>query len=187
MAAPDERAFLREVLRAVAARARRRVTPKIPSRTLRAALEVRVEEVVGTMFAVLHLPHYWALYVHDGRGPITKNKGFLVFFRNPSEDPRLAGGYAKRAAEVRHLTRTEWKSGLERNRRHIAAGGDPFDAPMIVVRRVGPAAGARFFTDGMIGFLQEEAAPEILERFDRFMQRVIDDGLHESRTATFRI
>lgn len=180
-------------MRAVAERARRRVTPQIPSRTLRASLEVRLDEIVGTMTAVLSVPHYWALYVHDGRGPISKQKGFLVFFRNPHEDPRLAGGYAVRAAQIRHLSRTEWKAGLERNRRHIAAGGDPFDAPMIVVwkrngvSKVGPAAGAFFFTKGMAGFLEQEAAPEINTRFDRHVQQIIDNGLHEQATARFRI
>jgi hypothetical protein len=187
MAAPDPRQFLREALLAVARRARRHVTPKIPSRTLRAALQVSIEETVGVMFARLHLPHYWAIYAHDGRGPISKQRGFLVFFRNPDDDPRLAAGYPERAAAIRHLTREQWRAGLERNRRHIAAGGDPFDAPMIVVRRVGPAQGAFFFTRGMAGFLESEASPEIRERFDRFIQQVIDDGLHEKKTAVLRI
>lgn len=50
---------------------------------------------------------YWAIYYHDGRGPIQARPGkFLVFYRNPDDDPRIGGAarnYPRRLAEVEPL------------------------------------------------------------------------------------
>ena len=178
------REFLREVLERVAQRAESRARPQIPSATLRRALNTSIEDAVEGMVAKLQIPHYWAVYVHDGRSQITKSTGFLVFFRDISDDPRVSGGFPVRASEIRRLTRDQFRAGLEANRQHLANGGDPFTAPMIVVRQVGPTRGAEFFTKGMASFLEQEAAPLIAAEFDQYVQSLVDDGLHERATAS---
>ena len=152
--AQSSRQFIRSVLREVARRAVRRVRPQIPSDTLQRALGVSLDEAAARFEATLFIPHYWAVYVHDGRGSISKagRPGFLIWFKDPTEDPRISGGFPERASQIRRLTRQQFRAGLARNRAHIAAGGDPFDVPMIVVKQVGPVKGSFFFTKGMLGF-----------------------------------
>jgi hypothetical protein len=184
VAALSAREFLRRALLAVAARAESRVRPQIPSATLQRALNTRLEETLDGMVALVGVPHYWAVYLHDGRAGFGKSHGFLVFFKNPAEDPRIQGGYPERASQIRRLSPAEWRRGLERNRQHLAAGGDPFDAPMIVVRRVGPAQGAHWFTRGMAGFI-EEAGQELATAFDAHIQGIVDEsGMTERSVAT---
>jgi hypothetical protein len=186
VAVQTAREFLRQTLVAVAARAERKVLPKIPSAALRRSLTSRIEETLEGMLAVLSIPHYWAIYLHDGRGPIEKGPtdGFLVFFKNPEEDPRIAGGYPVRASDIRRLTKAQWQEGLRRNRDHLRNGGDIFDVPMIVVKRVGPAQGAFWFTQGMAGF-DIEAGAIISARFDAYIQDIIaEPGMTERSTAT---
>jgi hypothetical protein len=152
-----------EIAFLLAQKARRRAKSVIESRTLRDALEVRVEHTSSkTTTGIVHIPHYWAVYYHDGRrgfGP--KKAKRLVFFKNPSRDPRIRGGRPKRYADARRLTRGQFYAALEGNEIHIR-------------RRVGPAAGKHFFTKGMRGFLSQarEVAVPSLEKW-------ILDGLRE--------
>jgi hypothetical protein len=129
----------------------------------------------------LHIAHYWAIYLHDGRGSMGPKKAkFLVYFNNPHEDPRLPGArYPRRAAQVRRLTKQQFYFWLEQNRLARERGTRP---PMIIVKRVGPAKGKHFFGnrpgEGMFGTLgfaredanrivQEEMRKEIGEEFFR--------------------
>src|SRR5690349_17805389 len=66
----------------------------------------------GQATSLLFIPHYWAIYVHDDRGsfgpgsPATRPPKalFLVWFRNPNNDPRLAAGLqVMRRNNVRRL------------------------------------------------------------------------------------
>ncbi len=151
-----EEQFKLSLLRALARLGFRRARPRIPSRTLRRALNILV---VNVRLARLQIPHYWAVYVHDGRGPIRKDAPkVLVWFRKPKDDPRLRVGINPvRARQKRHLTRAEFRFWNKRNR---AARREGRPEPMIVRREVGPSLPTRFFDNrfGMRGFTAEANA-----------------------------
>lgn len=151
--------------------------PSIPSKQLQAAL-ISEETSVGT--GRLHVPHYWAQYVHDGRGPAPSVGGtgkILVWFKDPKDDPRYPGGvYPVRQSEVRHLSRGQFKKWSRINRviinrykrstgrrRLTAADYRAMDLPMIVAQNSpgsrGQVKSVPFFSNsaggGMFGFRAE--------------------------------
>lgn len=131
--------IISRVLNILARRAFALVRDRIPSETLRAALKV----VLTDKQAVLFIPHYWAIYVHDGRGAVTpKDAVWLVWFADPQDDPRIRGGYPVRGSDVRRLTKAQWLDGLRRNQENELEGLDPY---MIVRQYSGPARGTPFF------------------------------------------
>lgn len=81
-------------------------------------------------------PYFWAVYYHDGRGPIQAKPGrVLVYFKNPDLDPRIPGRkYPVRASDIKRLTAAQFYRYLK----------DPSKG-MIVKKSVGPAAGDPFF------------------------------------------
>lgn len=138
-------------------RARPQVTRA--SRTLGRALNLFVlpQTDPTRITARIQIPHYWAVYVHDGRGPFgPRYKKFLVWFRNPKDDPRLRNGIPPvRARQLKRLTKDQWLAGLEANQIARAAGQP---VPMIVTRYVSTPTPARpFFSNesalGMKGFI----------------------------------
>ena len=156
------------------------VLPQIPSRTLQAALQLIIDE--PEMEARLFIPHYWAVYLHDGREGFSAPAGkSLIFYANPEDDPRIAGTTSpERASATRHLSRKEYEDGLERNALHHELGEKPF---MYVLKSVGPAAGNPFFERGLDS-LASSAEDEVFRELDNFVQRTIDDeNLHDRFTA----
>ena len=160
MSLADDR-FLLRVTRRVGEAGLRRAKSKIPSSTLRRSLTLEVKRVIlgkrNVAKATLLVPQYWSLYVHDGRRPFRKLRS-MIWFRNPKEDPRLnAGKTPARAANVRHLTRTQFVEAMARRRAWIASGGDPANSPVIVTKiiRKGTKPTPFFSNDpggGMHGF-----------------------------------
>lgn len=144
------------------------IRPQIPSTRLREALSIQLDQAQRG-FGALFIPHFFALFVHDGRASVgPKTARFLVYFRNPDDDPR--GPTPQRASQQKKLTKDQFQRGLERNRvlEKLNPSGGPFQH-MIVVKtpdglpgRVGPAAGSFFFTRGARAF--EEKVPQIVHR-----------------------
>lgn len=135
------------------------------SRTLAASMKA---EVRGVGFARVLVPHYWALYVHDGRGPVEMPAGrFMVFFPDTQNDPRTDFGsrFPVRLSDIEHLSRQQFIEGLEQNRERREFGGQPF---MIVTRSVGPIPGVPFFREGLAN-LDVLAGKIAQERFRNFM------------------
>jgi len=157
------------------------VTPKIPSKTLRDALELIID--VPGLEARLFIPHYWAEFLHDGRPGFSAPAGrFLVFYSNPADDPRRTGGRPERASLEPHLTEDQFFGGLEQNRINQEQGRSPH---MFVVQSVGPADGTPFFEEGLSG-LADAASGEIFRELDTFVQGVIDEKhLFDEGTASF--
>ena len=184
----------------------------IGSSTLRAAARLIVDAQAGT--ASIFIPHYWAVYYHDGRAGFTAPGGrVLVFFADPDDDPRLEGGYPVRASEIRRLTRDEFYAdpdddprleggypvraseirrltrdefddGLAENERRAADGAEPF---MFVVRSVGPAVpGEAFFAQLAIGAAarMDQFASFML---DSFVQDSLDEEGPQKSTARVRL
>ncbi len=162
--------IMREILTAVGEVELERVKKFIGSRTLREAIFLAVYASLAE--AKLIVPHYWAVYYHDGRGsvsPVSAQK--LVFFDNPLEDdPRLQGAYPRRSGDLRRLTRGEYEEGLKRNAERRAQGLGPF---MFVVDAVGPSRPHPFF-DQLAANAANRAGPTIGRIFDAHIQRLVD-------------
>jgi hypothetical protein len=93
------------------------------------------------------VPQYWAVYYHEGRGPVhARAGGLLCFFPDRKDDPRLQGLTGLSRARPRRLTKTEFYGFLAENDFLRAADLPPV---MIVTESVGPAKGVPFFTQGL--------------------------------------
>ena len=173
MATARDQAFMRRLARRLSAEAARIVRPRIPSRTLARALkQIPPENRQGFVSAGLLIPHYWAVYVHDGRGPSGPRRSkVLIFWRNRRQDPRLrgrGGQTPERLSQVQRLTEAQYRRALEQ-RNAARRAGRP--SPVIFVRSTGRVAAQPFFDndDAMRPFLgvarriaEEEARTHIL-------------------------
>jgi len=177
----DSKKIIRRILQELGERELRLVRKSIGSKTLRAALRLIINE--SEERADLFVPHYWAVYYHDGRGafgPVTARK--LVFFDDPNDDPRIKGGRPVRESQVRRLTKEQYREGLRRNQERYAAGRRPF---MYVVDSVGPSAPRPFFTNLERG-AAKRADNVVLRTFERELLDAIDrdpDTRSETRIA----
>lgn len=153
MASPADKIFLRAAVKVVAEAGRRIVRPKVAngvgagfgSKTLSRHIEIRTgAPTARSESSRIYIDHYWAIYVHDGRGTFGPPRGsqFYVWFKDRKKDPRLSasGGYPRRFREVRKLTKEEFvfhkKAGdlfwfdkaAGHGRTHVKAGvpGSPF-------------------------------------------------------------
>lgn len=136
--------------------ARNRARTKIQSATLRDSLEIELQPVSSAV--VVGVPHYWAIYYHDGRGPVRAKPGkWLVYFKDPADDPRLTAGFPVRATDIIRLTREQFLAALAADQ-------------LIVTKSVGPADPHPFFTRGMDGFQGKVHAPA-----KRFMATILSD------------
>ena len=87
MATAEDRRFFRTLTERLSRLGIAKARPRIPSRTLRRAL---ISLRITDQQVKLHITHYWAHWVHQGRGPVTPGSGqFLAWYRNPRQDPRL--------------------------------------------------------------------------------------------------
>lgn len=176
----DKRRLIRSILRDLGERELALVKKSIGSKTLRSAIRLIIHE--SEERGALFIPHYWAIWYHDGRGsvsPVSARK--LVFFDDPNDDPRLRGGRPVRESQVRRLTKEQYEEGLRRNRLR-PAGSRPF---MYVVDSVGPAAPRPFF-DRLAEGAEQRAAPVVKREFERELLRWIDsdpDVKSETRIA----
>jgi len=152
------------------------------ARALRNDLRIQVVEVdeVSSEAHVL-TDFYWAVYYHDGRGPIRARPGkFLVFFRDPDDDPRINGAarnYPKRASDVRRLDLTKGEfSRLLRSGR------------MVATKRVGAAEAHPFFEVGFAA-LQARYGPKVSAIWSECVRDSLaaDDLLDGEETITFSL
>lgn len=104
-------------------------------RTSEALRKALTASSLGRGRAVARVPHYWAPFYHDGRGPAPRKSRpgrWMVWFKDPGDDPRWGPGLPVLRSEVRKLTREEFQAGLEENRRR--GPGNPF----MIVAKVSP-------------------------------------------------
>lgn len=183
MAGFDSERVLRRVLEEVGSDELRRIRDTIGSRTLREALRLVVD--VSRRRADLFIPHYWAVYYHDGRGGFGPREArYLIFFDDPNDDPRKPT--PERASQMRRLTREEYEYGQEQNRVRHLEGRGPY---MYVLEQVGPAAAHPFFDEAA-----ETAAilngPTIARIFDEEIQAMVDSDpavRPEKKSASVRL
>lgn len=151
------------------------------AKALRDDLKIAVvaddNEGLGEVFT----EYYWALYYHDGRGSIRARPGkFLVFFRDPDDDPRISGSarnYPRRAVDNRQLrlSKAEFRSLLKSRR-------------LIATKRVGPASAHPFFEQGYAA-LQSKFGPVLVRMFsEEFLKDLREhDVLNDEDVATFEL
>ena len=167
-----------------------KVRPQIPSKTLQGALRIvgRAGGLSDRVERRVSLPHYWAVYVHDGRGPFNMPKGkFMCWFRDSSDDPRLVGGYPFRVSERVSLTKEEFDHYMLLNRitekavyGRLRKPGEPQVGPMIVTSRIRKRTQAALFFDnahGMAGFTGEANSIGEAE-FAAFVRQELKSVLH---------
>lgn len=152
------------------------------ARALREDLRVQIIDVdEQTSEAAVLTDYYWAVYYHDGRGPINARPGkFLVFFRDPDDDPRIDGSarnYPRRASDIQRLNLSKGDFG-----RLLRSGR------MIATKRVGPAEGHPFFEVGFAA-LQSRYGPKLSALFSTFIKQFLadDDLLDDEEEATFSL
>lgn len=161
------------------------VRPAIRSATLRDAVRwERLTDRVGRLF----IPHYWAIYQHDGRGRVRPRSAvWLVWFVDPADDPRLSGGYPVKLSDVRRLTRDEFMEGLARNREMRADNPSGGDQQFMRIREVSaptsPGASYPFFEKGMQNF--PSVAKQIIDNF--MMARLGEIAVNERSSATIKL
>lgn len=137
----------RVMLREIGELVRIEATGLMKSRTLRENIETRIEigEPGDVDRVVMHLPFYWAKYVHDGRDSIELPAGkYMTFFPNVRDDPRVDGGanYPRERGDRRSLTSEEFKRFSKINYENRKLGLPPI---MVVTEVVGPFEGEHFF------------------------------------------
>lgn len=140
---------------------------------------VKVGELESEAFVLTDF--YWAIYYHDGRGPIQARPGkFLVFFRNPDEDPRINGAarnYPRRATDIQRLNmpKGEFLRLLRSGR-------------LIATKRVGPAGSHPFFQVGFAS-LQARYGPKVVDIFSTHVLETLlaDDLLDGEEEITFSL
>ena len=164
--------FTRRLVQQILKAGALQVRPLIPSKTLRAALRrITDSPLEGRLF----IPHYWAVYVHDGRRGIQAPAGsFLIFFPNPADDPRFPSRQTpERATSVRRLTTSEFRDAV----REVRSGS----GKVVITRRVRGVRADLFFANegrgGMVGFVNEAndiGQIEFRTFALRFLRRALD-------------
>lgn len=154
-----EAIFVQRVLRRVSeaglARARQAILSRgsVQTKQLFESLEtIEAGEIgVGVFESILVTSPYYAVYVHDGSGPATRDfsKPPFIWFRDPLLDPRLdAGRTPPRVNQLRHLTGDQFKAARDAGQ-------------LIITRQIGRRRANPFFSNepdgGMFGFIDEVA------------------------------
>ena len=171
---------LAQIALKLARAARTQARKVIESRKLKKAIQTRVfRQSRRTMVGQLHIPHYWAVYYHDGRrgfGPDTKK--VLVWYKNPAKDPRREpDGGPVRAKNIIPLDEKQFRDAKEGNELYIR-------------RRVGPAAGKHFFTKGMRPFVTQAGPIARQALDDLILGGLREDGalnVEETATGTIKV
>lgn len=179
MTSSDPLTFKLDLVRQMAEQIRERVRRTIESATLQRSLDSRV--VVnedGTVGAEIFVPQYWAVYYHDGRGPVRPTSGkFIVYFQDIEDDPRVSGGrsYPVRAAQIRRL-----RLDPKEFRRLVEEGR------LIVRSSVGPAQPHPFF-EKLAGRVVKMVESTVNREFSRHAKAALADVLRLRGTIRLRL
>ncbi len=178
--------FLDRLIAHILPRAARRARLSIPGR-LKGDLQ---QIILGVGRGKLYLDPYYALYVHDGRPAQSREqyrnatrgglwKPPFIWFKNPLDDPRLVNGRTPaRAANLKHLTKAEFKFALAKNQLNVRWKVGPTDAQPFFSNRAG---------GGMNGFLAA-IQPDLNEIARRHILASIGKkNLALSYTLNFRV
>lgn len=179
MTSSDPLTFKLDLARQMAELVRERVRRIIESGTLKRSLDSRVViNENGEVGAEIFLPQYWAVYYHDGHGPVRPTNGkFIVYFQDIEDDPRVSGGraYPVRASQIRRL-----RLDPREFRRLVEEGR------LVVRRSTGPAPAHPFF-EKMAGKAPKIVAATVNREFRRHAKAVLADVLRLRGTIRLRL
>lgn len=172
----NSKKFLWEAGRISAVRVRARAAIKVKSTQLRQALALKQYKTTKNQSQwAVYIPHYWAVYYHDGRRPVKAKKGKrMVFFKNPKDDPRHHGKYPERLKQKRSLRLS--KQEFRRLR-----------PKMVIARKVKGTTGEFFFDNrfGMAGILTP-VGNEISGLFSEHVKDFLGKDLRIKETLNVR-
>lgn len=157
--------------------------PSIPSRTLRRALvTIRVTDQQVKM----HITHYWARFVHDGRNAKTLGGNrFMAWYKNPREDPRLRGFGGQTPPRVTQLLGLKQVLSREQFKRDRRAG------KIVFSQHVSKVTGTPFFSNeaggGMNKFVDEanRVAGPLTQQ--HILRRIGKENLNEKDVAVLTL
>lgn len=154
MADVEDTRFFNKLTNTLGRLASAKARPQIPSRTLRRALIViRISDREVKM----NITHYWAVFVHQGRKSkrLAGNR-FMVWYRNPKEDPRLQPFGGQTPPRVSQLIGLRQVISAAQFKADKAAG------KIIFAQEVRATRGVPFFSNeaggGMHGFVDQANA-----------------------------
>ena len=154
------------------------------SRTLASTYTIRRKYTKLQSTVTLASPYFWAGILDEGRKEvIPKRATFLLWFRNPlRDDPRLRGGWVRRAEDAPRMTSAQFQYWARENR---LARADGRPEPMIVARRAGPFAG-RHFSHKADERINLEINRLIQQELDAFLRQTTQtDPVSETRVSLF--
>ena len=164
---------MQRILEAIGDRVESRAKGLLRSTTLRNSLFYRAD--YGARKLEIVIPYYWAEFYLNGHGVIYsdkgRDKGFMVWFADPKDDPRLRGGPPRSRADRKKLTKRQWEIGLEINRERRANGQPPF---MYYSREVPASPGS-----GDLDPLNEEIPRIVREETTRGMKEHVRNMIRE--------
>ena len=163
----EPRALRRELTLRLGTEALRRAKGACGSKTLRESMVlVRTDDTFLRVF----VPHYWALFYHEGSKAIEGVN--MVWFKDKTADPRTAFGtrYPIRVDEIQHLTKEEFKKARR-------------EGKIIVTKRRKARPGRPFFDEGLADFATA-ADPIAKSLLDEVLAKVLP---RESATISMPI
>ncbi len=176
---------IREEVKNLAREAIRHIQPHVPSTTIRDTLKFRIEKTTSGIRLIIFSPYYWAGIIHQGYGTVHADfDRWLVYFRNPSDDPRLQPWktYPKTLADVKHLTKEQFYEGMAINRELAKNGGGKFQY-MVVTKSVPGREGVPFMLLGVLDFV-----PEMHRRFSRkIFENIVETLKNETGRITAQV
>jgi hypothetical protein len=173
----DNVQFVNALTRELAGEAQLRALPAITSRTLQRALELNRQ---SASVISLHIPHYWAVFVHDGHGPVNMPPGkYMAAFRDPRLDPRLASGYPIRASQVKSLKDVISPAEF----RQYLRSGD-----LILFTKRSRVEGAKWFdNEGNMRTFVVDAYMTARLRFENYVKRQLGDLIGPAERMTLHL
>lgn len=111
----EMRLWHRKLVDDLARRAEAQAERGMPSKRLRRSLQIQRP---SDSVAVLHVPEYWAFFVHYGTQRVTDK--LMVWFKDPRNDPRLSPRPPVRRRDIKKLTPAQFRAAREANQLIIA-------------------------------------------------------------------
>lgn len=183
MATVEDRRFFARLTNILGSAGATRARPQIPSRTLRRALvTIRVSDTQVKM----HVTHYWAVFVHQGRrAKVLAGNRFMAWYKNPRQDPRLrvfGGQTPPRASQL---------IGLRQVISNAQFKADKAAGKIVFSQEVRATTGTPFFSNeaggGMHGFVTQ--ANQIATPLTRkhILARIGKENLKEKDVAVVNL
>ncbi len=183
MANAQDRRFLRRLTDIFGSAGAAKARPSIPSRTLRRALvTIRVSDTQ----VKIHITHYWAVFVHQGRrAKVLAGNRFMAWYKNPAQDPRLRPFGGQTPPRVSQLL------GLRQVISNAQFKADKAAGKIVFSQEVSATRGTPFFANeaggGMNGFVKDANAIGTPLTRAHILKQIGKENLRERDIATVEL